>query len=197
MAANHPPHEALQPWADDVALRGPNMPKNDGHIKYLIEYLLTVYKRFGNTAVTNDLQWGAAALHTRDRQKDRIAELEALQSATQRSADYAAKNPLVGPARMFEAMAERIRAGEEYMLVLADYGLVHDAPQSETPAGGTAKVPEDYKALYMELLCAVCNTWPGKTRHQIALHYIQQAERGGDVACQAAAPSPDGNEEPK
>jgi len=48
----------------------------------------------------------------------------------------------------------------------------------------------------MELLYAVGNTWPGKTRHQIALHYIQQAERGSDVACQAAAPSPEGNSMP-
>ena len=46
-------------------------------------------------------------------------------SATQRSADYAAKNPLGGPARMFEVMAERIRAGEDYDAVLADYDLHH------------------------------------------------------------------------
>lgn len=36
---------------------------------------------------------------------------------------YEAANPLGGPARMFEAIAERIRAGEEYHSVLADYGV--------------------------------------------------------------------------
>lgn len=36
---------------------------------------------------------------------------------------YEAANPLGGPARMFEAIAERIRSGEDYYAVLADYGV--------------------------------------------------------------------------
>ena len=36
---------------------------------------------------------------------------------------YEAANPLGGPARMFDAIAERIRAGEDYYSVLADYGV--------------------------------------------------------------------------
>ena len=36
---------------------------------------------------------------------------------------YAEKNPLGGPARIFEAMAERVRAGEDFHAVLADFGL--------------------------------------------------------------------------
>lgn len=36
---------------------------------------------------------------------------------------YRAKNPLGGVARMFDAMADRIRAGENYASVLDDYGL--------------------------------------------------------------------------
>lgn len=32
--------------------------------------------------------------------------------------------PLGGPAKMFETMASRLRDGESYMSVLADYGLV-------------------------------------------------------------------------
>jgi hypothetical protein len=52
-----------KPWADDVPLAGPRRPKNDDSIEYLIGYLLTVRKRFGNTCVTCDLQWGASALH--------------------------------------------------------------------------------------------------------------------------------------
>lgn len=69
--------EALKAWGDDVALRGPDAPKNDGSIKHLIEYLLTVYERFGNTCVTTNLQWGATALHKLSEERERIAELEA------------------------------------------------------------------------------------------------------------------------
>ena len=64
----------LKPW--DGPLRGPDAPKDDGHIEHLIRYLLTVHKRFGNTCITTDLQWGAVALHKRDAQKLRIGELE-------------------------------------------------------------------------------------------------------------------------
>lgn len=76
LPTNH--HETPEAWDDDVPLRGPDMPEDDGHIRYLIEYLLTVHKRFGNTTVTFDcdLQWGAAALHKWDAQKERIDALE-------------------------------------------------------------------------------------------------------------------------
>lgn len=37
--------------------------------------------------------------------------------------EYAAKNPLGGPATMFETIAMRLRAGEEYGGVMADYGI--------------------------------------------------------------------------
>lgn len=37
---------------------------------------------------------------------------------------YAKANPLGGPARVFEAMAARIRAGEDYYAVLDDYGFM-------------------------------------------------------------------------
>lgn len=67
---------ALQAWSDDVALRGPDAPRNNGKIKHLIEYLLTVYKRFGDTAITCNLQWGASACWKRDEQAKRIVELE-------------------------------------------------------------------------------------------------------------------------
>ena len=77
----------LQPWGDDVALRGKDAPKNDGLIKHLIEYLLTVYKRFGNTAITCDLQWGSAAMWKRDERQERIAELEASLKALRSAVD--------------------------------------------------------------------------------------------------------------
>lgn len=43
---------------------------------------------------------------------------------------YAAVNPMGGPAVIFEAMAKRIRAGEDFYAVLDDYGL-----QSKPEAG--------------------------------------------------------------
>lgn len=42
---------------------------------------------------------------------------------TEAAKQYAADNPLGGPARMFDAIAERIRSGEEYYAVLKDYGV--------------------------------------------------------------------------
>ena len=35
-------------------------------------------------------------------------------------------------------------------------------------------------AYYNELLYAVAQKWPGETRHQTALRYIQNAERGSN-----------------
>ena len=40
-----------------------------------------------------------------------------------RAETYAAANPLGGPATMFEAIARRLRAGEDYQAVLDDYGV--------------------------------------------------------------------------
>lgn len=65
------------PFDDGTALAGPDAPKDDGQILHLIRYLLTVYKRFGNTAVTTQLQWGSSALWKRDEQAKKIVELEA------------------------------------------------------------------------------------------------------------------------
>ena len=42
---------------------------------------------------------------------------------TEAAKAYAAANPLGGPARVFEAMASRIRAGEDYYSVLDDFGF--------------------------------------------------------------------------
>ena len=40
----------------------------------------------------------------------------------------AVANPLDGPATMFEAIARRLRAGEDYQAVLEDYGVRIDEP---------------------------------------------------------------------
>jgi hypothetical protein len=66
-------------------------------------------------------------------------ESDYLQPPDEKRAAYAEANPLGGPARMFEAIAERIRAGEDYYAVLDDYGLQHK--------GADAKDAERYRWL--------------------------------------------------
>jgi hypothetical protein len=96
-----------------VPLRGEGAPKNNGQIKHLIEYLLTVYKRFGNTAVTCDLQWGAVALHKRDAQKERIEQLEAALRELVRLKELKDK-VIDAPAPPFEGAQRRSDAIVEY-----------------------------------------------------------------------------------
>jgi hypothetical protein len=66
-------------------------------------------------------------------------------------------------------------------------------PQSETPAGGTAKVPEGWKLVPVE------PTHPMWSAAIDAYYSIDNADglRGVLRAAIAAAPSPDGNEESK
>lgn len=57
-----------------------------------------------------------------------IAEkLKELEQHSPAKKAYEASNPLGGPARMFDAIAERIRSGEDYYAVLADYGVTVEA----------------------------------------------------------------------
>jgi len=53
---------------------------------------------------------------------------------SEKAEKYAKDNPLGGPAKMFEAIASRIRAGEDYYAVLDDYDLQHKSPPSATEA---------------------------------------------------------------
>ena len=59
--------------------------------------------------------------------------------------EYAERNPLGGPAKVFDAIAERLRAGEEYHAVLADYGLAVSATSTnrEIAAVGLLRMWED------------------------------------------------------
>ena len=52
-----------------------------------------------------------------------MIEEQRIQRAYASPEEYAAANPLGGPARIFDAMAERVRAGEDFYAVLADYGF--------------------------------------------------------------------------
>jgi erythromycin esterase-like protein len=77
-------HEELKAWDDDTALMGPNAPKWNGHIEHLICYLLTVHKRFGNTCITANLQWGATAMWKRDEMTERATATEAKLATVER-----------------------------------------------------------------------------------------------------------------
>jgi len=59
-----------------------------------------------------------------------MAANQSQSDADERRKAYEAANPLGGPARMFEAIASRIRAGEDYHEVLRDYDLQHISPAS-------------------------------------------------------------------
>ena len=64
-----------------------------------------------------------------------------------------------------------------------------DAAERRVEREGT-----DWSKLYHELLYAVAKKHPGETRHQTALRYIQQAERGSDQCDAKSAARKDDNE---
>lgn len=53
-----------------------------------------------------------------------------LYTAPKEMVEYDRHNPLGGPAVVFEAIASRLRAGEEYNSVLSDYNLQHISKES-------------------------------------------------------------------
>ena len=75
-------------------------------------------------------EWRAGC-DNRSMQQEGWAASECASAIRQRSslaASYAAANPLGGPASMFETIASRLRAGEDYQAVLDNYGVRVDAP---------------------------------------------------------------------
>ena len=66
---------------------------------------------------------------------------------------------------------------------------------AESNREGMVMVP-NWSDLYHELLYAVGNKHPGETRHQTALRYIQQAERGSGQCDAKAAPAAGEKEKP-
>jgi hypothetical protein len=59
--------------------------------------------------------------------QEALREHEAVKA---RAEEYAKHNPLGGPATMFETIARRLRAGEEYHEVMHDYGIVDTKVQA-------------------------------------------------------------------
>lgn len=66
---------AYEAYKPDVPLNGPNAPPVD-HVDELIQRLVTIRHRFGNTAITFEGNWGSNALYTKDSLRDRIECLE-------------------------------------------------------------------------------------------------------------------------
>ena len=72
--------------------------------------------------------------------------------------EYRQKNPLGGPAKVFDAMADRVRAGEDYYAVLRDYGF-YTAEQLKAAERDAARyrwlrdcddAPDNLKALWAD-----------------------------------------------
>jgi len=71
--------------------------------------------------------------------------LAALSSPLEKAEKYAKDNPLGGPAKMFEAIASRIRAGEDYYAVLDDYDLQHKSPPSANAPTTADAIIREYR----------------------------------------------------
>lgn len=59
------------------------------------------------------------------------AEYRGVAKRLRRAAKYFGSNPLGGPAKVFDAMADRIRAGDDYYEVLKDHGFRVDKPKGK------------------------------------------------------------------
>jgi len=81
-----------------------------------LERELAEAKRIGSFNAEESLKWRTLFQNERDENEWIRGELHGI-------AEYRAANPLGGPAKMFDAIADRIRAGEEYYAVLADYDV--------------------------------------------------------------------------
>ncbi len=84
--------EQLREWADAIDGEKPWAPKA--------------------ADVIDQLRAHAAALEELARVKDELLGVK----------EYREKNPLGGPAKVFDAMADQIRAGDDFNRVIADYG---------------------------------------------------------------------------
>ena len=80
-----------------------------------VRYVMATQKRIAENGGT--LHYIATLLHD-------------VREARKKILRYRERNPLGGPAKVFDAMASRIRAGENYYAVLDDYGCMvkPDAP---------------------------------------------------------------------
>jgi hypothetical protein len=62
-------------------------------------------------------------------------------------------------------------------------GKLEDAVNKSNFSAGLCAEPNDYKEKYFELIMGVANKFPDETRHETALRYIKERERGSGTAC--------------
>ena len=91
--------------------------------------------------------------------------------------------------RLREAEAENKRILELHKGLMAEADRRLEAAERRVEREET-----DWSKLYHELLYAVGNKYPGETRHQTALRYIQNAERGSNQCDANSAAPKDDNE---
>jgi hypothetical protein len=79
----------ITPYPKDVACSGPDAPKCE-QVFDLIRLLVTIWDRWGNTAVKYRVTWGGSALWVEDEMRQKIARLE--KKVKQLNDKLAAKN---------------------------------------------------------------------------------------------------------
>jgi hypothetical protein len=95
----------------------------------------------------------------------------------EKRAAYAKANPLGGPATMFETIAGRIRAGEEFYAVLADYGL-----SLNDHGGGCPDDASDKKDAERGRFLIANSVWH---RHGNSTYMAVRVADGADLSCVA------------
>jgi hypothetical protein len=78
---------------------------------------------------------GHAWLHHEKQYADAIASMR---QAIEQAENYQHKNPLGGPAKVFDAMADAIRAGDDYHATLRSYGFLERADKKTIDCSGAA-----------------------------------------------------------
>lgn len=69
---------------------------------------------------------------------DNKQAIESLRQAIEQAENYQHKNPLGGPAKVFDAMADAIRAGDDYHATLRSYGFLERADKKTIDCSGAA-----------------------------------------------------------
>jgi hypothetical protein len=84
----------------------------------------------------------------------------------------------------------RIEAVDFRLCCICERDLIAERKIGSGWANELLEATRDLAASYAELIYAVASKFPGETRHETALRYIRNAERGGDQ-CAKATVSPD------
>lgn len=143
---------AVAPYADDVPLMGPDAPDIE-KTSDLIRYLLTVRKRFGNTAITCSLQWGGSALNARSRDKAEVARLQSevrgLRERLEIDHVYVNGERVEPPEGM--RVPDGIECRDETIKLQAEWLVRYEAEVARLREA-LGKVPDGYKLVPLNLI---------------------------------------------